>query len=65
MKSQLRGFLQVIFLLAFVWLLVRLFPFLARLSEAASFSLRSFWWVILVLALGGWLIWVLRKRNSG
>lgn len=65
MQSQLRGFLQLVFLFAIVFLLIRFFPFVVRIGEAAAMGLRQFWWVVLILALGGWLVWVLRKRNSG
>lgn len=64
MQSQLRGILQLIFLIAFVILLIRFFPFVVRIGEAAAIGLLQFWWVVLILALGGWLVWVLRKRNS-
>lgn len=65
MKRQIRGLFQVFFLVAVVALLIRLFPFVAQVGEAAALGLREFWWLILVLSLGGWLIFILRKRNSG
>lgn len=65
MKSQIRGFFQILFLLAFVFLLIRFFPLAIRFAEAAAIGIREFWWAVLVLAMGGWLIWVLRNRNSG
>ncbi|MEK6580343.1 MAG: hypothetical protein AABZ55_14045 [Bdellovibrionota bacterium] len=65
MKSQLRGIIQILFLGAVVFLFLRFFPIIARFGEAAALGLREFWWLILVLSLGAWLIWVLRKRNPG
>lgn len=65
MRSYWRGIIQLIVLGVFALLLIRFFPFVARIGEAAVMGLREFWWGILILALGGWLIWVLRKRNSG
>ena len=44
---------------------MRFFPLAIRLAEGAAVGIREFWWAILVLALSGWLIWVLKKRNSG
>jgi len=65
MKNQQRGILQIIFLLVFVALLIRLFPLAIRIAESAALGIRQFWWMILILSLGGWLVWVLKKRNSG
>jgi hypothetical protein len=65
MRAQLRGFLQLLFLFAVVLVLIRLFPVVVRIGGAAALSLRALWWVVLIFALGGWLIWVVRKRNSG
>ncbi|MGK5086201.1 hypothetical protein WDW86_01475 [Bdellovibrionota bacterium FG-2] len=65
---KFRGILQILFLVGFVLLLLRFFPLVVRLGDAAALGVRGvveFWWVVLLLALGGWLIWVLRKRNSG
>ena len=65
MKRQIRGLLQILLLVAVVFLLIRFFPFVVQVGEAAALGLREFWWVVLVLSLGGWLILVLGKRNSG
>jgi hypothetical protein len=60
-----RSALQVSFLLGFILLLVRFFPYVAIIAEGAALGIREFWWAILILALSGWLIWVLRSRNPG
>lgn len=65
LKQQSRGFLQLIFLLVFVFILIRFFPILIRLTQMAAMGVVEFWWAVLILSLGGWLVWVLRKRNSG
>lgn len=65
MNRTVRGLIQLLALVAIAFGLLRLFPLMLRLSEIAALSLGSFWWVVLALALGAWLIWVLRKRNSG
>lgn len=65
MKRQLRGFIQILLLAAIVFLLIRFFPFAIQMAEAAALGVRQFWWLVLCVALGGWLIWVLRNRNAG
>ncbi|MEK7689767.1 MAG: hypothetical protein AAB425_01975 [Bdellovibrionota bacterium] len=65
MKNLWRGIFQILFLVLFTGLLIRFFPLAIRVSEMAALGLREFWWVVLGLALAGWLVFVLRKRNSG
>lgn len=65
MKSWLRNFLQLALIFGVVFGLVRTFPWVARLAEAAALGLREFWWLVLVLSLGSWTIWTLRQRNAG
>ncbi len=64
MARQARGILQIAILVGIVLALVRLFPLLVRAGEAAALSIVKFWWIVLILALGGWLAWVLNKRND-
>jgi hypothetical protein len=42
--------------------LVLVFPRAFAFVEMAARELRYFWWVILLLALAGWLIWGFKKR---
>jgi len=63
-KRQFRGFLQLTFLFVVVYILIRLFPIATRIANAAALGVRELWWVVLIFALGAWLIWVLKKRNS-
>jgi hypothetical protein len=60
-----RSIVQVLFLIFIVVILVRFFPFVVQVGEMAALGLREFWWLILILALAFWLVWVLKKRNSG
>jgi hypothetical protein len=59
-----RGILPAIFLIVFVLLLIRFFPFVARVGEIAALSLREFWWGILILSLVVWLVVVFRKQSD-
>ncbi|OFZ20813.1 MAG: hypothetical protein A2X94_04655 [Bdellovibrionales bacterium GWB1_55_8] len=63
MRNRLRGALQIAAVLLFAVLLWRFFPYAASFVEGAALNLRRFWWVILLLILGGWAVWVLSKRN--
>ena len=51
------AFARLLFLTAFAAILVLLFPVALRFLEAAARNLRYLWWLILLLALGVWLIW--------
>jgi hypothetical protein len=65
MKRQLLGVLQLLALFAVMIALIRFFPIVVRIGNAAALGIREFWWIVLIFSLGGWLIWFLRKRNSG
>ncbi|MDO8545650.1 MAG: hypothetical protein Q7S40_34845 [Opitutaceae bacterium] len=57
MNPRLRALLQLLVLLAVVGVLLLLFPATFRFVEMAARELRYLWWLILLVALGGWLIW--------
>ena len=63
MNQLRRGILQTVFIIFFALLLIRFFPFVVRIGEAAALGLREFWWGILILAMAVWLLWVFRKRK--
>ena len=42
-----------------------IFPSVARVVEGAAMDLRRFWWLVLVVGLGLWTVWVIKKRNPG
>jgi hypothetical protein len=55
---------QILVLVAVLVLLLIFFKPATRYVEMAARELRYFWWIILLVALGIWLIWgVGRKRK--
>ena len=62
MNPRTRAAIQVGILLAVVVALVLLFPRAYAFAEMAARELRYFWWLILLVALGGWLIWGLGRK---
>ena len=63
MRQPVRSIVQVILLMVVVGVLIRFFPWVARIGEAAALGLREFWWGILIVALAVWLVWTFRKRH--
>lgn len=57
MNPRQRALLAFLFLIAFAAFLLFLFPFALTFLEQATRSLRYLWWLILLLALGLWLLW--------
>ena len=62
MNPRTRAFLQLAVLLAAAGLLLLLFPAAFRFVEMAARELRYLWWLILLIALGCWLIWGVGRR---
>ena len=62
MNPRTRAAIQVGILLAVVVALVLLFPRAYAFAEMAARELRYFWWLILLVALGVWLIWGLGRK---
>jgi hypothetical protein len=62
MTSRGRTFLQLAILVGVIGGLILLFPGALAFTEMAARELRYFWWLILLLALAGWLIWGFKKR---
>ena len=62
MNPRSRAIVQFLVLLAAVGLLVLLFPAAFKFVEAAARELRYLWWLILLVALGAWLIWGVGRR---
>lgn len=58
-----RALLQAIVLVVVLVVLIRLFPPALRFVEMAARELRYFWWMILLAALGIWLIWGLGRKK--
>ena len=62
MNPRGRATVQVAILIGVIAGLVLLFPKAYVFAEMAARELRYFWWLILLLALAGWLIWGFKKR---
>ena len=57
MTPRRRAVYQFATLVVVAILLMVLFKPVAAVAEMATRELRSFWWLILLLALAVWLIW--------
>ena len=62
MTPRGRTFLQLAILVLVIGGLILFFPRALAFTEMAARELRYFWWLILLLALAGWLIWGFKKR---
>jgi len=62
MNPRTRAILQFLVLLAVVGLLLLLFPAAFKFVEMAARELRYLWWLILLVALGAWLVWGAGRR---
>jgi lipopolysaccharide export LptBFGC system permease protein LptF len=62
MNPRMRALLQIGLLVAVILALFLVFPKAFAFVEMAARELRYLWWLILLLALGVWLIWGLRKK---
>ena len=65
MRPRKRAILQCGVLVGVAVLLFLAFPATLRFAERAARELRYLWWLILLLALGGWLIWGVGRRPKG
>ena len=57
MNPRTRAFLQFGSLVLVGLVLFFFFPRAAALAEMAAREIRYLWWLILLVALAGWLIW--------
>ena len=62
MNPRGRTFLQLAILVLVIGGLILFFPRALAFTEMAARELRYFWWLILLLALAGWLMWGFKKR---
>ncbi len=58
-----RGCLQIVLLLVVLAGLFLLFPAAFKFAEGAARSVLRLWWLVLLLALGIWLIWGVGRRR--
>lgn len=63
MTPRARALSQIGLLIAVLLGLVLLFPSAAAFVELAARELRYLWWLILLAALGVWLIWAGRRKS--
>jgi len=63
MTPRQRLVLQSLVLVFVLGVLVLLFPGALKFVEMAARELRYFWWLVLLVALGLWLIWGFRRRR--
>jgi hypothetical protein len=62
MNPRARAFLQLAALIAALVVLFLLFPTALGFAEMAARELRYLWWLVLLIALGIWLIWGVNRR---
>lgn len=62
MNPRWKLFFQLVFLILVIVGLILIFPRAFAFVEMAARELLYFWWLILLLALAGWLIWGFKKR---
>jgi len=62
MNPRHRATLQFLALAGVVAVLLLLFPPALRFVEMAARELRYLWWLVLLLALAGWLLWGATRR---
>ena len=62
MSPRLRATLQLLVLVGVVALLFLVFPKTLAFAEMAARELRYLWWLVLLVALAGWLIWSAGRR---
>lgn len=62
MNPRVRAALRWLVLLGVLVLLALLFKPVLAFVEMAALELRYFWWLILLVALAGWLIWGVGRK---
>jgi hypothetical protein len=61
MRGRRRALVGSVVVLAVLGGLVLAFPRAAAFAELAARELRYFWWLVLIVALAGCLIWGFRR----
>jgi hypothetical protein len=62
MSPRVRAVLRAAVLVTVLGLLLVLFPPAYAFAEMAARELRYFWWLILLVTLGIWLVWGIGRR---
>jgi len=63
-NPRFRAFIQFCVLLLVVVVLFLIFPAAFRFVEGAARSIVRLWWLVLLLALGIWLVWGVGKKRD-
>jgi hypothetical protein len=63
MSQRRRTLVASLTIVAVLGGLVLLFPRALAFVELAARELRYFWWLVLIVALGGWLIWGFGRKS--
>jgi hypothetical protein len=63
MQSRNRALVQFAVLVTVIAVLIVIFPRALAFVEAAARELRYLWWLILLVALGLWLIWGVNRKG--
>ncbi|MDI1251164.1 MAG: hypothetical protein PSV13_20040 [Lacunisphaera sp.] len=64
MNPRLKAGLQLLVLLIAAVVLMMIFPSALRFAEGAAMELRALWWLVLLVALGVWLIWGTTRKSK-
>jgi hypothetical protein len=62
MQPPQRAFWQLAILVGIIVVLCLLFPAAYAFVEMAARELRYLWWLVLLLALGIWLVWGINRK---
>ena len=64
MNPRWRAFLQFAVLIGFMAALLLLFPGAFAFAELAAREVVYLWWLVLLAALGIWLIWGVSRKGK-
>lgn len=62
MNPRVAALIRLVALAAMAAALFLLFPVVLRFAEGAARSAFRFWWFILLIGLGCWLIWGMGRK---
>ena len=64
MGARSKALLQIAVLVGVLLVLALVFPRVLMFAERAARELRYFWWAILLMLLGIWLVWGIGRRRK-
>ncbi len=62
MNPRYRGLIRLLILAGVLLALFLIFPGMLAFVEMAAREIRYLWWVVLLFALGVWLIWGIGRK---